>query len=160
MARLLPESDAIVYIDVKPIRSATHFDREWSKRPVIHSDDYQHFLDATGIVVERDLDAVAFALHRMDDPNGPNGPVAYSEVFEGRFDGARLAGYLNSIATAKESYAGHDIFTIPVASETLTTATGTNEDCFDTVRCGVSQLGYDTIAAFEHADGRADPLHS
>jgi hypothetical protein len=30
----------------------------------------------------------------MDDPNGPNGPVAYSEVFEGRFDGARLARYL------------------------------------------------------------------
>ena len=55
-------------------------------------------MDATGIDPERDLDAVAFALHRMDNPNGPNGPVAYSEVFEGRFDGARLARYLSSIA--------------------------------------------------------------
>ena len=145
VARLLPESDAIVYVDVKPIRSATHFDREWSKRPVVHSDDYQHFLDATGIVVERDLDAVAFALHRMDDPNGPNGPVAYSEVFEGRFDGARLAEYLNSIATAKEKYAGHDIFTIPVADESVPATGGAKTSAVRSLR--ISQLGYDTIAA-------------
>ena len=157
VARLLPESDAIVYIDVKPIRSATHFDREWSKRPVIHSDDYQHFLDATGILVERDLDAVAFALHRMDDPNGPNGPVAYSEVFEGRFDGAKLAAYLGSIATAKEDYAGHDIFTIPVASDTVTTSGGKKADV--TVRSlRVSQLGYDTIAASNMPT--AEQIHS
>ncbi len=109
-ARLLPESDAIVYFNLKPIRLATRFDRT----PVTRSPDYQHFIDATGIVPERDLDAAAFALHRMDDPNGPNGPVGYSEVFEGRFDGERLAHYLASIATARENYAGHDIFTIPV----------------------------------------------
>jgi len=145
VARLLPESDAIVYINLKPIRSATRFDREWSKRPVPHSADYQQFLDATGIVFERDLDAVAFALHRMDDPNGPNGPVAYSEVFEGRFDGTKLAAYLASIATAKENYAGHDIYTIPVATETATTAAGTKVQLTRSLR--VAQLGYDTIAA-------------
>ena len=156
VARLLPESDAIVYINVKPIRSATHFDREWSKRPVVHSDDYQHFMDATGIVFERDLDAVAFALHRMDDPNGPNGPVAYSEVFEGRFDGTKLAAYLGSIATAKENYAGHDIFTIPVASETLTTPTGKNISVVRSLR--VAQLGYDTIAASNMPT--AEQIHS
>src|SRR5271165_6731414 len=78
-ARLLPESDAILYVDLKPLRAATHFDRT----PVVRSPDYQRFIDATGIDPERDLDAAAFALHRMDDPNGPNGPVAYSEVFEG-----------------------------------------------------------------------------
>lgn len=156
VARLLPESDAIVYINVKPIRSATHFDREWSKRPVAHSDDYQHFLDATGIVFERDLDAVAFALHRMDDPNGPNGPVAYSEVFEGRFDGAKLAAYLGSIATAKENYAGHDIFTIPVAAETLTTTAGAKFEAVRSLR--VAQLGYDTIAASNMPT--AEQIHS
>ena len=86
-ARLLPESDAIVYFNLKPIRVATRFDRT----PVVRSPDYQHFIDATGIVPERDLDDAAFALHRMDNPNGPNGPVGYSEVFEGRFDGERLA---------------------------------------------------------------------
>ena len=126
-ARLLPESDAIVYANLRPLRAATHFDRS----PVTRTPDYQRFVDATGIVPERDLDAAAFALHRMDDPNGPNGPVAYSEVFEGRFDGARLARYLGGIATSQEEYEGHTIFTIPIEGR----------------RLRIAQLGYDTIAA-------------
>jgi len=130
-ARLLPESDAIVYANLKPLRAATHFDRT----QVTHSPDYQRFIDATGIVPERDLDAAAFALHRMDDPNGPNGPVGYSEVFEGRFDGERLARYLATIATAKENYSGHDIYTIAVGDGKVTRP------------LRVAQLGYDTIAA-------------
>ena len=130
-ARLLPESDAIVYANLKPLRVATHFDRT----QVTRSPDYQHFVDATGIVPERDLDSVAFALHRMDDPNGPNGPVGYSEVFEGRFDGQRLARYLSSIATAKENYAGRDIYTIAVGDGKIMRP------------LRVAELGYDTIAA-------------
>ncbi len=130
-ARLLPESDAIVYANLKPLRAATHFERS----PVSRSMEYQQFIDATGIVPERDLDAAAFALHRMDDPNGPNGPVGYSEVFEGRFDGQRLAHYLATIATAKETYAGHDIFTIPVGDGKVVR------------QLRIAQLGYDTIAA-------------
>jgi hypothetical protein len=130
-ARLLPESDAIVYANIKPLRVATHFERT----QVTRTPDYQHFIDATGIVPERDLDSVAFALHRMDDPNGPNGPVGYSEVFEGRFDGQRLARYLATIATAKENYAGHDIFTISVGDGNATRP------------LRIAQLEYDTIAA-------------
>jgi hypothetical protein len=130
-ARLLPESDAIVYANLKPLRTVTRFDRT----QVTRSPDYQHFIDATGIVPERDLDSVAFALHRMDDPNGPNGPVGYSEVFEGRFDGDRLARYLATIATAKENYAGHDIFTIPVGDGNATRP------------FRIAQLEYDAIAA-------------
>ena len=130
-ARLLPESDAIVYANLKPLRVATHFERT----QVTRSPDYQQFIDATGIDPERDLDSVAFALHRMDDPNGPNGPVGYSEVFEGRFDGERLARYLATIATAKENYAGHDIFTIPVGDGKATRP------------FRIAQLEYDTIAA-------------
>jgi hypothetical protein len=130
-ARLLPESDAIIYANLKPLRLATHFDRT----QVTRSPDYQRFVDATGIVPERDLESFAFALHRMDDPNGPNGPVGYSEVFEGRFDGERLARYLASIATAKENYAGHDIFTIPVG------------DGKTTRPFRIAQLEYDAIAA-------------
>jgi hypothetical protein len=130
-ARLLPESDAIVYANVKPLRAATHFDRT----PVTRNPDYQRFVDATGIVPERDLDSAAFALHRMDNPNGPNGPVGYSEVFEGRFDGGRLASYLETIATSKESYAGHDIYTIAVGDGKVTRP------------LRIAQLGYDTIAA-------------
>jgi hypothetical protein len=156
VARLLPESDAIVYVNVKPIRSATHFDREWSKHPVPHSAEYQHFIDSTGIVFERDLDAVAFALHRMDDPTGPNGPVAYSEVFEGRFDGTRLARYLGSIATSRETYAGHDIFTIPVASETIPGPGGAPVVATRSLR--VAQLGFDTLAASNMPT--AEQIHS
>lgn len=127
VARLLPESDAILYANLKPIRAITHFDKDSIRR----SPEYQHFIDATGIVPERDLDAAAFALHRMENPDGPNGPVAYSEVFEGRFDGERLAQYLSSIASAREQYAGRTVYTVPIEGRTLR----------------IAQLGYDTVAA-------------
>jgi len=127
VARLLPESDAIVYVNLKPLRAATHFDRS----PVTRSPSFQQFMDATGIVIERDLDAVAFALHRMPNANGPNGLVAFTEVFEGRFDSDRLRRYLASLCTSQESYAGHTIYSIPSDGRTLR----------------VTQLGYDTIAA-------------
>ena len=130
-ARLLPESDAILYANLRPLRLATHFDRTHIQR----SPEYQHFIDATGIVPERDLDAVAFALHRMEDPNGPNGPVGYSEVFEGRFDGERLARYLATLATSEESYDGHTIYTVPVGEGK------------ETRPLRITQLAYDTIAA-------------
>jgi len=126
-ARLLPESDAIVYLNLKPLRAATHFDQS----PVTRSPDLQRFIDQTGIVPERDLDAAAFALHRMPDPHGPNGAVAYSEVFVGHFDGQRLAQYLSSIATSQETYAGRTVYTIPVEGRQLR----------------VAQLGFDMVAA-------------
>lgn len=126
-ARLLPESDAIVFINLKPLRAATHFERT----PVAPSPSYQQFIDATGIVFERDLDQAAFALHRMPNPSGPNGPVAFSEVFQGRFDSTRLIHYLASLATSQETYAGRTIYSIPSEARTLR----------------VALLGYDMIAA-------------
>lgn len=141
-ARLLPESDAIIYFNVRPLRLATHFDRT----PVTRATEYQHFVDATGIVPERDLDIAAFALHRMDNPNGPNGPVGYSEVFEGRFDGQRLARYLDSIATSRETYAGHTIYTVAVTDGEVTRP------------LRVAQLGYDSIAASNMPT--AEQIHS
>jgi len=141
-ARLLPESDAIVYFNLKPLRLATHFDRT----KVTRAPEYQHFVDATGIVPERDLDVAAFALHRMDDPNGPNGPVGYSEVFEGRFDGQRLARYLDSIAASRETYAGHTIYTVAI----------TDGDVTRPLR--IAQLGYDSIAASNMPT--AEQIHS
>ena len=105
----------------------THFD----SKPVIHSPEYQKFIDATGFDFERDLDHAAISLHRMANPNGPNGPVAYSEICEGRIDGKRLTAYLSTIATAQESYAGHEIYSIPMDGRTLR----------------VTMLGYDMVAA-------------
>ena len=93
-ARLLPESDCILYFNLRPLRAYTHFDQH----PVAHDPGYQSFIDATGFEFERDLDEVAFGLHRMSDPLGPNGVVAFSEVFVGHINRQRLASYLGSIA--------------------------------------------------------------
>ena len=108
VARLLPESDAILYVNLKPLRTATHFDRS-----PISPNSFQPFIDATGILAERDLDSFALALHRLPDPNGPNGPAAFSLVFECRFDRTRLARYLASISTSQESYANRTIYSVP-----------------------------------------------
>jgi len=125
-ARLLPESDAIVFVSLKPLRAATHFDQ----KPV-SPNSFKEFIDATGILPERDIDDVAFALHRMPDPNGPNGPVGFTEVFEGRFDRERLTKYLEAHSAAKEDYAGRAIYSMPSEGRTVR----------------VALLGYDMVAA-------------
>src|ERR1700761_6191927 len=72
-ARLLPESDAIVYVNLKPLRATTHLD----KSAVTRSAAFQKFIDATGIVPERDIDSAAFALHRVPMQQPPaNAPQA------------------------------------------------------------------------------------
>ncbi len=125
-ARLLPESDGILYIDLKPIRTFLGKDL----KPPQRVPDYQQFVDATGIDWERDLDQVAIALHRMPDPNGPNGQVAYSMVLVGKLTGSRLNGWLESHAAGREIYAGHTIYDIPSDGRTVR----------------VTQIGYDMIA--------------
>ncbi len=125
-ARLLPESDGIIYVNFKPIRTFIHK----SLRPPDRVPDYQQFVNATGIDWERDLDQVAIALHRMKDPNGPNGPVAYSMVLEGKLTGARLNNWLSSNAASRDTYAGHTIYNIPSEGRTVR----------------VTQIGYDMLA--------------
>jgi hypothetical protein len=115
VARLLPESDAVLYLDLKPLRAATHYD----KTLVTHDAAYQKFIDGTGFQFERDLNEAAFALQRMPDPTGPNGPVAFSEVFEGHFDRKRLAAYLQSVSASQETYGNHAIFLIPSDQRTV-----------------------------------------
>jgi hypothetical protein len=125
-ARLLPESDGIVFINLKPMRSFLKKDIQPPRRVP----EYQQFIDATGIDWERDLDQVAVALHRMPDPNGPNGPVAYSMVMVGKLTGQRLNNWLETHSSSRESYAGHTVYSVP------------SED--RTVR--VAQIGYDMLA--------------
>ncbi len=125
-ARLLPESDGIVYINFKPIRTLFHKEL----KPPEHVPEYQQFIDATGIDWERDLDQAAIALHRMADPNGPNGAVAYSMVLEGKITGQRLNSWLESHAASRETYAGHTIYNIPSEQRTVR----------------VAQIGYDMVA--------------
>jgi len=125
-ARLLPESDGIVYFNLKAIRTLSH--KEF--KPPERVPEYQQFIDAIGIDPERDIDQVAIALHRMPDPNGPNGPVAYSMVLVGKITGQKLNAWLDSHATSRETYVGHTIYSI------------TSQD--RTVR--VAQIGYDMVA--------------
>ena len=125
-ARLLPESDGIVYVNLRPVRALLHND----VKPVGRTPDYQAFIDATGIDWERDLEEAAVALHRMPDPRGPNGPVAYSMVLVGKLDGKRLARYLESHATSKEDYEAHTIYSLPSEGRTVR----------------IAQIGYDTVA--------------
>jgi hypothetical protein len=87
-------------------------------------------VDATGIDWEHDLDQAAIALHRMPDPNGPNGPVAYSMVLVGKLTGQRLNLWLEGHSTHHESYAGHTIYEVPSEGRTVR----------------VAQIGYDMLA--------------
>ena len=137
-ARLLPESDGIIFVNLKPVRV---FLRKGLKPPQ-RVPEYQQFVDATGIDWERDLDAAAIALHRMPDPNGPNGPVAYSMVLEGKLTGKRLNDWLEAHATEREAYAGHTIYSIPSDGRTVR----------------VVQVGYDMIAVSNTPT--AEQIHS
>ena len=126
-ARLLPESDGIIYINFKPVRAFLHKDL----KPPQRAAEYQQFIDEIGIDPERDLDEAAIALHRMQDPSGPNGTVAYSVVLVGKITGKKLNAWLDAHATSRESYAGHTIYSIP-------------SDSGRTDR--VAQIGYDMVA--------------
>ena len=125
-ARLLPESDGILYVNLKPFRAFFHK----QLKPPDRVPEYQEFVDATGIDWEQDLDQAAIALHRMQDPNGPNGPVAYSMVLVGRLTGKRLNSWLDAHAASREIYAGHTIYNVPSEGRTVR----------------VVQIGYDTLA--------------
>jgi hypothetical protein len=125
-ARLLPESDGVLYVDLKPIRAFV----PKNAKPPERVPEYQAFVDATGIDWERDLDQVAIAMHRMPDPNGPNGPVAYSMVLVGKLTGKKLNAWLTAHATTRDSYAGKTIYNIPSEGRTVR----------------VCQIGYDMVA--------------
>ncbi len=125
-ARLLPECDGIVYIDLRPIRAFM----PKRLKPPQRVPEYQEFVDATGIDWERDLDQAAVALHRMPDPNGPNGPVAYSIVLVGKLNGKRLNAWLAAHSESREVYAARTIYNIPSEGRTVR----------------VSQIGYDMVA--------------
>ncbi len=125
-ARLLPESDGILYFNLKPVRAFLHKDL----KPPARVPEYQQFVDATGLDWERDLDQVAIALHRMPSPNGPNGAVAYSMVLVGNFTGKRLNTWLDAHAASRETYAGHTIYSVSSEGRTVR----------------VAQIGYDMVA--------------
>jgi hypothetical protein len=77
--------------------------------------EYRDFIDQTGIHFELDLDEAAMS--RRDTSDGKD--VESSEIFVGRFDAARLTGYLQRLATAIEAYRDHTVFSIPNENHTV-----------------------------------------
>ena len=137
-ARLLPESDGIVYVNLKPL----HGFMKKNLKPPQRVPEYQEFVDATGVDWERDLDQAAVALHRMPDPDGPNGPVAYSMVLVGKLTGKKLNAWIEAHSGARELYAGHTIYSLPSEGRTVRLA----------------QVGYDMIAVSNYPT--AEMIHS
>lgn len=117
-ARLLPEADAYIYVDLRPLRLASVF----GSLPTVSRDpDYQAFVDATGFQFERDLDEAAMAVHLppaapAQASTRPTTPpeTRYSEVFIGRFDLPRLQAYFKKNSKSVENEGSQEIFVVPV----------------------------------------------
>ena len=128
-ARLLPESDAVIYVNLRPLRLASLFA---SLPPVKPDSGYASFIQATSFRFERDLDAAAIAVHLPRTSSGSGnlaadqGPIAgqarFSEVFIGRFDVARLTAWLRKNSSHTEQMQGHEIFVLPVEDRTVRVA--------------------------------------
>jgi hypothetical protein len=113
-ARLLPEADAVVYIDFATVRSLTAFDQQLPKL----APSYDDFVKVTGFAFERDLDEAAMAVHR----SSTRGATRYSEILVGRYDQIKLAQYLRRHSRSVENYRDVDVFSIPIENRTLRVA--------------------------------------
>jgi len=136
-ARLLPGADAFLYANFGWLRKVSA-----SPLPAVsHDPEYERFIQETGFVFERDLEAVAFAMHYPASwPGGGTGGKApeprFSEVFGGRFDGERLSAYLKHTAQSFENYNSVNIYTIPLDGRNFR----------------VAVLSVDSVAASNHDD--------
>ncbi len=131
-ARLLPQADGFVYINLKHLRRA----KVPAKLPdVTHDPEYQQFIQATGFQFEDDLDEVAFAIHY---PTRQQPETRYTEIFIGKLQGQRLREYLQKIAKSVDNYQSIDIFNVPLENRVLR----------------VAILGIDIVAASNLPDPR------
>jgi len=112
-ARLLPDADAFVYVNLRPLRRAGVIGQA---APVTQEAEYQSFVRETGFEFERDLDEAAFAVH----PAGtPGAQTRFSEIFIGRIDTQRATQYFRKISRSVETYRNTEIFNIPVEDRTV-----------------------------------------
>jgi hypothetical protein len=115
-ARLLPDSDAVFYINLEPIRLLTDLGK---KPPHDRDPQFQEFVNQTGFEFERDLDKAAFAIHYGGTRDSKSGETRYSEIFQGHFDSTRVSQYLRKLASRVESYRDLDIYIIPLEGRTV-----------------------------------------
>ena len=106
IVKLLPDADRLAYVNLKLVRP--FWDLSKSKPPELE-DNYQEFVDETGIQFERDLDEAAFSW--QDTTDGRD--VESAAVFVAHFDAARLKSYLQKISSQTENYRGSTIYSVP-----------------------------------------------
>jgi hypothetical protein len=129
-ARLLPQGDAFVYVNLKHLRRAGV---SGQLPDVNHDPEYEQFIRATGFQFENDLNEVAFAIHY---PTRQQSQTRYSEIFIGKIDGKRLRDYLQKIASSVDSYRSIEIYNIPLQDRVFR----------------VAVIGVDIVAATNLAD--------
>jgi len=142
-ARLLPESDAVLFVNLRLMRLAHVFGE---LPPISYDPDYEQFVKETGFQFERDLDQAAFAVHAFASPPMSDAGIferaRYSEIFIGKFDAQRATAYFRKLAGNVEGY--HDAVIYEIHHEGRT------------VRVVI--LGLDTVAVSNLPDASA--IHS
>ena len=136
--RLLPNADAVLYVNLEPVRLLTDLGK---KPPKNREPQYDEFVRQTGFEAERDLDHAALAIHYGNTPGNSSNESRYSEIMHGRFDGQRVTDYLQKLSKQVEHYKDFDIYIIPLEGRTVR----------------VVLLGVDTAAA-SNTDG-SDVIH-
>ena len=117
--RLLPNSDAVLYINFEPIRLFTDLGRH----PVKDRDpQYEDFVRQTGFEFERDLDKAALAIHYGTSSRGKSTETRYSEILQGHFDSGRVEVYLRKLSASVEHYGNFDIYIILLEGRTVRVA--------------------------------------
>jgi hypothetical protein len=106
IVRLLPDGDRLAYVNLKLVRP--FWDLSKSKPPELQ-DNYQEFVDQTGIQFERDLDEATFSWQDTQDGRD----VESAAIFVAHFDAARLKDYLKKISSQTEMYRGSIIYSVP-----------------------------------------------
>src|ERR1035438_524868 len=91
VVRLLPDSGAVLYVNLEPIRLLTDLGK---KPPKERDPQYEDFVRQTGFEFERDLDKAALAIHYGTSVRGKSTETRYSEILQGHFDNARVEEYL------------------------------------------------------------------
>ncbi|HVP54686.1 MAG TPA: hypothetical protein VMU45_06790 [Candidatus Eisenbacteria bacterium] len=114
--RLLPNADAILYVNLEPIRLLTDLGKHPPKNP---DPEYEDFVRQTGFEFERDLSRAALAIHYAHTPANPGAETRYSEILQGQFDSQRVTDYLRKLSKNVERYNDFDIYIIPLEGRTV-----------------------------------------
>ena len=140
--RLLPNADAILYVNLEPVRLLTDLGK---KPPKNREPEYEDFVRQTGFEFERDLDRAALAIHYgQHTGKSRRSETRYSEIIAGPL--RRPASHASTCASSHkdvERYNDFDIYIIPLEGRTLR----------------VVLLGVDTAAASNTEGSRCDSWH-